>query len=108
MNKQDSLKIPDEKWMALAFEQALLAQKLGEVPVGAILIHEGQLIASAHNQPISSNDPTAHAEMQLLRKAGATLNTLTICKVLARATNACFFIISTKYHLRYTRMNHRP
>ncbi|MDC9714935.1 MAG: tRNA adenosine(34) deaminase TadA [Gammaproteobacteria bacterium] len=64
---------PNEKWMKLAIQQALLAEKLGEVPVGAVLVRDGELIASAHNQPISSNDPTAHAEIQLLRKAGETL-----------------------------------
>ncbi len=63
-----------EKWMELAFQQALLAEKIDEVPVGAVLVQDDQLIASAHNQPISNNDPTAHAEIQLLRKAGKALN----------------------------------
>ena len=57
----------DEKWMALALEQARLAQAIDEVPVGAVLVQDGKLIASAHNQPISTNDATAHAEIQLLR-----------------------------------------
>ena len=56
----------DENWMALAIEQAKLAEKIGEVPVGAVLVQDDQLIASAHNQPISNNDPTAHAEIQEL------------------------------------------
>ena len=60
----------DEKWMALAIKQAVKAEEEGEVPVGAVLIKEGQLIAQAHNQPISTNDATAHAEIQLLRAAG--------------------------------------
>jgi tRNA(adenine34) deaminase len=64
----------DEKWMALAIEQAKLAEQIEEVPVGAVLVQNDQLIASAHNQPISNNDPTAHAEIQLLRKAGKKLN----------------------------------
>ena len=64
----------DEKWMELALEQARLAEKIHEVPVGAVLVQDDQLIASAHNQPISNNDPTAHAEIQLLRKAGKKLN----------------------------------
>ena len=63
----------DEKWMALALEQANEAEKHGEVPVGAVLVKDGLLIAKAHNQPISSNDPTAHAEIQLLRIAGEKL-----------------------------------
>ena len=60
----------DEKWMALAIKQAVKANNEGEVPVGAVLIKDGQLIAQAHNQPISTNDATAHAEIQLLRAAG--------------------------------------
>ena len=63
-----------EKWMALALEQARIAQMIDEVPVGAVLVQDDQLIASAHNQPISNNDPTAHAEIQLLRSAGKKLN----------------------------------
>ena len=63
----------DEKWMALALEQAKKAEEHGEVPVGAVLVKDGLLVAKAHNQPISTNDPTAHAEIQLLRAAGEEL-----------------------------------
>ena len=63
----------DEKWMSLALEQARKAEEEGEVPVGAVLVKDGLLIAKAHNQPISTNDPTAHAEIQLLRAAGKKL-----------------------------------
>ena len=63
----------DERWMSLALEQALKAEQMGEVPVGAILVKDGLLIAKAHNQPISTNDPTAHAEIQLIRAAGKKL-----------------------------------
>ena len=60
----------DEKWMALAIKQAVKADTEGEVPVGAVIVKDGQLIAQAHNQPISTNDATAHAEIQVLRAAG--------------------------------------
>jgi len=63
----------DEKWMSLALEQARKAEEEGEVPVGAILVKDGVLIAKAHNQPISTNDATAHAEIQLIRAAGKKL-----------------------------------
>ena len=63
----------DEKWMSLALEQARKAEEEGEVPVGAVLVKDDLLIAKAHNQPISTNDPTAHAEIQLLRAAGEEL-----------------------------------
>jgi tRNA(adenine34) deaminase len=65
--------IDDEKWMSFALEQARKAEKEGEVPVGAILVKDDLIIAKAHNKPISSNDPTAHAEIQLLRAAGEEL-----------------------------------
>jgi tRNA(adenine34) deaminase len=65
--------IEDEKWMSFALEQARKAEKEGEVPVGAILVKDDLVIAKAHNKPISSNDPTAHAEIQLLRAAGEEL-----------------------------------
>ena len=63
----------DEKWMSLALEQARKAEEEGEVPVGAVLVKDGLLIAKAHNQPISTNDSTAHAEIQLIRAAGEKL-----------------------------------
>ena len=63
----------DEKWMSLALEQAEKAEEEGEVPVGAILVKGGLVVARAHNQPISTNDATAHAEIQLLRAAGKKL-----------------------------------
>ena len=60
----------DEKWMQIAIQEAIKSEKEGEVPVGAVLVKDGLLIAKAHNQPISTNDATAHAEIQLIRAAG--------------------------------------
>ena len=60
----------DEKWMRIAIEEAKLAMKDNEIPVGSVLVQNEKIIAQAHNQPIRNNDPTAHAEIQLLRKAG--------------------------------------
>ena len=60
----------DEKWMKIALNQANLAMNENEIPVGAVLVKNDKLIAQSHNQPIKTNDPTAHAEIQLLRKAG--------------------------------------
>ena len=60
----------DEKWMKLALNEANLAMDENEIPVGAVLVKNGKLIAQSHNQPIKKNDPTAHAEIQLLREAG--------------------------------------
>ena len=63
----------DEKWMQVALSEAKLAEIEGEVPVGAVLVRDGILISKAHNQPISKNDATAHAEIQVLRAAGEKL-----------------------------------
>ena len=60
----------DENWMMIALEEAELAMKENEIPVGSVLVRNNKIIARAHNQPIKNNDPTAHAEIQLLRKAG--------------------------------------
>ena len=60
----------DEKWMKIALNEANLAMDENEIPVGAVLVKNDKLIAHSHNQPIKKNDPTAHAEIQLLRKAG--------------------------------------
>jgi tRNA(adenine34) deaminase len=59
----------DEQAMQLALAQAALAGAAGEVPVGAVVIRDGVVIASGHNAPITQLDPSAHAEMQALRAA---------------------------------------
>ena len=59
----------DTAWMRLAIEQAHQAESLGEVPVGAVLVIDGALIAAAFNAPISGCDPSGHAEIAVLRKA---------------------------------------
>jgi tRNA(adenine34) deaminase len=60
----------DEKWMEIALNEANIAMDENEIPVGAVLVKNDRLIAQSHNQPIKKNDPTAHAEIQLLREAG--------------------------------------
>jgi tRNA(adenine34) deaminase len=61
----------DEAAMTLALEEAARARAAGEVPVGAVIVREGALLASAHNGPISLNDPSAHAEILAIRRATA-------------------------------------
>ncbi len=63
----------DEKWMRLALEEALLARDSEEVPVGAVIVRGEELIAQAHNSPITLNDPSAHAEVLAIRRAAAGL-----------------------------------
>lgn len=64
----------DTLWMSRALTLAQRAAELGEVPVGAVLIHEQNLLAESWNQPISSHDPTAHAEIMALRQAAHKLS----------------------------------
>jgi tRNA(adenine34) deaminase len=63
----------DAQFMSLALEQARLAAAAGEVPVGAVVVRDGQVIGVGHNAPVSSRDPTAHAEISALREAAAKL-----------------------------------
>ena len=62
-----------DAYMRLALEQARHAWDLGEVPVGAVVVKDGQVIATGYNQPIAQHDPTAHAEIVALRKAAEVL-----------------------------------
>ena len=63
----------DEYWMQQALNLAQKAEEAGEVPVGAVIVKDGELIAEGWNQPIGANDPTAHAEIMALRAAGEKL-----------------------------------
>lgn len=95
----------DEKWMKIALEQARFAQAKNEVPVGAILVKNDQLIASAHNQPISNNDPTAHAEIQLLRSAGKKLNNYRLPNTTLYVTlEPCTMCLGAMIHARVSRV----
>ena len=63
----------DEYWMALAIEEAHLAEAEGELPVGCVIAKDGRLIARARNARERTGDPTAHAEILALRAAGEAL-----------------------------------
>ena len=64
-----SEKFTDEYWMQQAIAQAAQAASIGEIPVGAIIVSQNQIIGSGFNAPISLNDPTAHAEIVAIRQA---------------------------------------
>jgi tRNA(adenine34) deaminase len=65
--------MPEARFMQLALDQARLAWAEGEVPVGAVVVRDGELIAAGYNQPIGRHDPSAHAEIVALRAAAARL-----------------------------------
>jgi tRNA(adenine34) deaminase len=63
----------DELWMEEALREARRAQSLGEVPIGALVVCNGKMVARAANRNITDNDPTAHAEILALREAGRAI-----------------------------------
>jgi tRNA(adenine34) deaminase len=65
----------DHHYMQLALQQAALAPAIGEIPIAAVLVHNGTVLASAHNYREVSQDPTAHAEMLVIKQAAAQLRT---------------------------------
>lgn len=64
----------DQDWMRYAIRLAQRAEQQGEVPVGALVVYENRCLAEGWNQAIQNHDPTAHAEIQSIRKAGQVLN----------------------------------
>jgi tRNA(adenine34) deaminase len=63
----------DERWMRLALEEARAAEALGEVPVGAVIVRGGELVARGHNLTHTRQDPSAHAEMVAIRRAAEAI-----------------------------------
>jgi tRNA(adenine34) deaminase len=63
----------DEYWMAEALKRADIAKEKGEIPVGAIIVRDNQIIAEGYNLSITEHDPSAHAEMMAIRAAGKVL-----------------------------------
>jgi tRNA(adenine34) deaminase len=95
----------DEKWMKVAINEALLAMNENEIPVGAVLVQDNKLIAQTHNRPIKNNDPTAHAEIEVLRKAGAKLNNYRLPKTTLYVTlEPCTMCLGAMMHARIERV----
>lgn len=95
----------DEQWMQLALEQAQLAADNGEVPVGAVLVKDGELIASGFNQPISSCDPSAHAEIIVLRAAAKHLSNYRLPGTTLYVTiEPCTMCVGALIHARVERV----
>ena len=95
----------DEKWMQYAITEANIAKVKGEVPVGSILVQNSQIIAKAHNCPISKNDPTAHAEIEVLRKAGKKLLNYRLPKTTLYVTlEPCAMCLGAMIHARIERV----
>jgi tRNA(adenine34) deaminase len=67
------MSISHEQAMRVALQQAQLASDSGDVPVGAVVVHDGQIVSARHNEREATGDPTAHAEILALRDAAASL-----------------------------------
>lgn len=65
----------DERFMLRAMDQAAIAEENGDVPIGCVIVYEGEVIAKAYNQREQLNDPTAHAEIIALTQAAEALGT---------------------------------
>jgi tRNA(adenine34) deaminase len=95
----------DAAWMELALEQAALAAAAGEVPVGALVIKDGEILGRGHNRNLLDDDPTAHAEIVALRQAAARLGNhrLTGCTMVA-TIEPCAMCAGALIHARIARL----
>lgn len=96
----------DEYWMQLAYEQAALAAEQGEIPVGAVIVSQNQVIGRGYNAPISLNDPTAHAEIIALREACQNLQNYRLPEdaILYVTLEPCTMCVGALVHSRISRV----
>ena len=95
----------DITFMQRALELARQAEAAGEVPVGAVIVKDGVIIAEGSNRPIGANDPTAHAEIVALRAAGQALGTYRLTGTTLYVTlEPCAMCASAMVHARVQRL----
>jgi len=95
----------DEHWMTRALELAREGEALGEVPVGAVIIKDDQVIAEGFNRPISSSDASSHAEINALRAAGEKLNNYRLPDTTLYVTlEPCMMCVGAMIHARVARV----
>jgi tRNA(adenine34) deaminase len=91
--------------MQRALELADAAEKMGEVPVGAVLVHGDEIIAEGANRPIASNDPTAHAEIEALRAGGQVIGSYRLTDTTLYVTlEPCAMCAAAIVHARVRRL----
>ena len=90
-----------ESFMQAALEEARRGGASGEVPIGAVLVADGRIVAAACNQPIASADPTAHAEVRVLREAGRVLGSYRLVGATVYVTvEPCLMCVGALVHAR--------
>jgi tRNA(adenine34) deaminase len=103
--ESDAARAADVAFMARALDLARLAEAAGEVPVGAVIVRGGEMVAEGWNRPIGSNDPTAHAEIVAMRAAGQALGTYRLTGTTLYVTlEPCAMCASAMVHARIGRL----
>jgi len=99
------LQAVDEKYMHRAIELAGQGEQLGEIPVGALIVCNGEIIGEGFNQPITSHDPTAHAEVVALRVAAKRIqNYRLVDSTLYVTLEPCTMCVGALIHARIARL----
>ena len=87
--------------MLAALAEAAKARDAGEVPIGAVVVHDGTVVGAGFNQPISSHDPTAHAEVVALRAAAAAIGNYRLSNATMYVTlEPCLMCVGAMVHAR--------
>ena len=95
----------DEQWMTYALSLADKAEAQGEIPVGAVLVRDKQIIGEGWNQSITLNDPSAHAEMQAIREAGKLIGNYRLINTILYVTlEPCPMCAGLLVHSRIQRL----
>jgi tRNA(adenine34) deaminase len=95
----------DSEWMQQALALARQAMDQGEVPVGAILVRDGEVLGTGYNQPISTHDPTAHAEIVALRSAASAVGNYRLPGATLYVTiEPCTMCVGAMIHARISRV----
>ena len=95
----------DEQFMKLALQEAQKSQEMNEVPVGAIIIMNGEVISKSHNKSISQNDPTSHAEINALRNAASKVRNYRLTGATLYVTlEPCAMCYGAIVHARISRL----
>ena len=105
ISEHQALIARDEDWMRQALEFARQAEQQGEVPVGAVIVKDGMMLGQGYNQSIAQHDPSAHAEIVAIRKAGqAVSNYRLIDATLYVTLEPCVMCMGAILHARIKRL----
>jgi len=92
---------PYDAWMAAALEEAARARDAGEVPIGAVVVLDGAIVGRGFNQPITSRDPTAHAEIVAIRQAARDVGNYRLTGAFLCVTiEPCLMCVGALVHAR--------